>query len=596
MKIEDYAVIGDTQTIALVGKSGSIDWLCLPRFDSGACFAALLGSPQNGRWLLAPAGEVTKVERRYRPGSLVLETDFHTPEGVVRVVDCMPLRGKYPDVVRQVQGLSGTVRMRLELVIRFDYGHIVPWVKKDDGLLHAIAGPDALVLRTPVPTHGKDLTTAAELSVRAGERVPFALTWYPSHERPPEAVDVDRAIDETDQFWRTWSSRCHERGAYREDVVRSLLTLKALTYAPTGGIVAAGTASLPEALGGTRNWDYRYCWLRDATFTLYAMLHAGYREEAAAWRDWLLRAVAGDPSKLQIMYGASGERRLDERTIDWLDGYEGSRPVRIGNAAAGQLQLDVYGEVLDALHQARREGIPPEAASWQLQCAICNWLESNWTQPDEGLWEVRGPRRDFTHSKMMAWVAMDRAVKAVEQHGMTGPVERWRGTRDEIHRDVCSRGYDADLGSFTQSYGDKKLDASLLLMPSVGFLPARDPRVLGTIAAIEKTLMREGLVLRYLTRDGSNEDGLAGREGAFLACSFWLADAYLLSGRREDARRMFDRLLSLRNDVGLLSEEYDVERRRLVGNFPQAFSHVALVNTARSLGGSGGPVQARHET
>lgn len=595
-RLEDYAVIGDTQAMALVGRSGSIDWLCLPRFDSGACFAALLGTPRHGRWLLAPAGAVQKIERRYRESSLVLETTFHTSEGAVRVVDAMPLRDRNPDVVRLVEGISGTVRMRLELVIRFDYGHIVPWVQTIDGRLRAIAGPDALVLTTPVRTHGEEMATVAELDVHAGEAVPFALTWYPSHERVPEPVDVGRAIDDTDRYWRAWSSRCRDRGRYREDIVRSLIALKALTYAPTGGIVAAGTTSLPESLGGVRNWDYRYCWLRDATFTLYALMHGGYREEASAWRDWLLRAVAGDPSKLQIMYGASGERRLDERTLEWLPGYEGSRPVRIGNAAAGQLQLDVYGEVLDAFHQARRLGIPPDPASWRLQTAICDWLESSWNQPDEGLWEIRGPRRDFTHSKVMAWVAMDRAVKAVEHFGMEGPVDRWREVRAAIHADVCRRGYDAQLGTFTEAYGSKRLDASLLLMPSVGFLPASDPRVRATIAAIEKTLLHDGFVMRYLTSEGQSSDGLPGREGAFLACSFWLADAYVLSGREAEAAALFERLLALRNDVGLLSEEYDVRRRRLVGNFPQAFSHVALINTARSLGGGPGPVQSRNAT
>ena len=596
MKIEDYAVIGDTHTIALVSRTGAIDWLCVPRFDSGACFAALLGKPEHGRWLIAPAGEITGTTRRYREGSLVLETELQTADGVVRITDCMPLREGAPHVLRQVHGVSGSVPMHLELVMRFDYGGVLPWVRKQDGRLHAVAGPDALVLTTPVALHGKDLTTVADFVVNAGDTVPFALAWHSSHEGMPEPKDVARAIEDTDRYWRDWSQRYTDDGPHREDVVRSLITLKALTYAPTGGIVAAGTTSLPEAIGGVRSWDYRFCWLRDATFTLFAMMEAGYREEASAWRDWLLRAVAGDPSKLQIMYGAAGERHLDERTIDALPGYEGSTPVRVGNAAAGQLQLDVYGEVLDTLHQARRMGIPPERASWSLQRAICEWLESSWNQPDEGLWEIRGPRRNFTHSKVMAWVAMDRAAKAVEQHGMDGPADKWKRSRDAIHEDVCRRGYDPELGAFTQSYGSKRLDASLLLMPSVGFLPPDDPRIRGTIDAIERKLVRDGFVMRYRSDDRSNIDGLPGGEGAFIACSFWLADALLLSGRREEASRLFERVLKIRNDVGLLSEEYDVRQRRLVGNFPQAFSHVALINTARSLRETGGAIQSRRAT
>jgi GH15 family glucan-1,4-alpha-glucosidase len=596
MRIEDYAIIGDTQTVAIVGRHGSIDWLSLPRFDSGACFAALLGGPENGRWLLAPRADITKSSRRYRTDSLVLETEIETSDGVVRIVDCMPLRGRYPDVVRVVEGVSGAVPMHMELVIRFDYGRVLPWVRKGDGRLHAIAGPDALVLATPIATKGKDLTTVAEFTVHAGERVPFVLTWHPSYEDAPEQPDGLAAVQETEAWWRNWSSRCNERGPHRDDVVRSLITLKALTYAPTGGIVAAATTSLPEAVGGSRNWDYRYCWLRDATFTLYALLHAGYKEEAAAWRDWLLRAVAGAPAALQIMYGPAGERHLEERTMDWLAGYEGSRPVRVGNAAAGQLQLDVYGEVLDSLHQARRMGVPPDDSSWDVQRALCEWLESGWSQPDEGLWEIRGARQQFTHSKVMAWVAMDRAVKAVEQHGMHGPVDRWRAVREDIHRDVCTKGFDAELGSFTQAYGSKILDASLLLVPSVGFLPPEDARVQGTIAAVERDLTRDGFVVRYPTCEARGPDGQSGREGAFLACSFWLVDALVLSGRRAEAIQLFERLLAVRNDVGLLSEEYDVDRKRLVGNFPQAFSHVALVNSARSLARQDGPVQHRTRT
>lgn len=596
MKIEDYAVIGDTQSLAIVGRDGSIDWLCLPRFDSGACFASLVGTPDNGRWKLAPRGPVIETKRRYRPDSLVLETEMRTREGVVRIVDCMPLRGRYPDVVRVVEGVSGSVPMDMELVIRFDYGRVLPWVRSIDGRLHAVAGPDALVLTSPIATRGRDLATVAEMVVNAGDRIPFVLTWHPSHEPAPEQPDGLRAVDETEAWWRSWAGRCTERGPHRDAVVRSLITLKALTYAPTGGIIAAGTTSLPEAIGGNRNWDYRYCWLRDATFTLYALLHAGYKQEASAWRDWLLRAVAGSPADLQIMYGPAGERHLEERTMDWLQGYEGSRPVRLGNAAAGQLQLDVYGEVLDSLHQARRMGVPPDEASWDLQQGICEWLESSWSQPDEGLWEMRGPRQQFTHSKVMAWVAMDRAVKAVEQGGLRGPVDRWRAVRADIHREVCARGFDAARGTFTQAYGSKDLDASLLLIGGVGFLPPEDPRVKGTVSAIERELVRDGFVFRYSTSDGQGPDGLTGGEGAFLACSFWLVDALLLEGRRRDAERLFEHLLTVRNDVGLLSEEYDVDRKRLVGNFPQAFSHVALVNSACSLARPEGPVQHRRGT
>lgn len=596
LKIEDYAVIGDTHSLAIVGRDGSIDWLCLPRFDSGACFASLVGNPKNGRWKLAPRGEIIETKRRYRPDSLVLETEMRTRDGVVRIIDCMPLRGRYPNVVRIVEGVSGSVPMELELVIRFDYGRVLPWVRSIDGRLRAVAGPDALVLTTPIATKGKDLATVAEFVVNAGDRVPFVLTWYPSHEQVPEQPDALHAVAKTEAWWQAWAARCTEHGPHRDAVVRSLITLKALTYAPTGGILAAGTTSLPEVLGGNRNWDYRYCWLRDATFTLYALLHAGYKEEATAWRDWLLRAVAGSPADLQIMYGPAGERHLEERTMDWLDGYEGSRPVRLGNAAAGQLQLDVYGEVLDSFHQARRLGVPPDAASWDLQRLICEWLESSWSQPDEGLWEIRGPRQQFTHSKVMAWVAMDRAVKAVEENGMRGPVERWRSVRADIHREVCAKGFDAGRGTFTQAFGSKDLDASLLLIGGVGFLPPEDPRVKGTIAAIERELVRGGFVSRYPTSDQRGSDGLAGKDSAFLACSFWLVDALLLDARRDDAESLFAHLLTVRNDVGLLSEEYDVDRKRLVGNFPQAFSHVALINSACSLSKPDGPVQHRKGT
>ncbi len=596
MRIEDYAVIGDTESLALVGIDGSIDWLCLPRFDGGACFASLLGTEKNGRWRLGTEEKPTRTTRRYRPGTLVLETEIHTAEGSVRIIDCMPLRGNNPHVIRVVEGLTGSVTMQLELVVRFDYGRVLPWVRSVDGRLRIVAGPDALVLTTPIPTRGQDLSTVADFVVNPGERVPFVLSYHRSHESPPEPPDALEAIARTSAWWSEWSARCTERGPHREAVVRSLITLKALTYGPTGGIVAAATTSLPETIGGGRNWDYRYCWLRDATFTLYALLHAGYRDEAASWRDWLLRAVAGSASDLRTVYGLAGERHLEERRMDWLDGYEGSRPVRLGNAAAGQLQLDVYGEVLDSLHLARRVGLPPDPALWDLESSLCEWLESGWSQPDEGLWEIRGPRRQFTHSKVMAWVAMDRAIKAIERSGMTGPADRWRAVRSQIHAEVCAKGYDAERGTFTQSYGSKELDASLLLVATVGFLPPDDPRVRGTVRAIQKELVEDGFVLRYRTAETTGNDGLHGKEGAFLACSFWLVDALVLDGRRDEAERLFEHLLTVRNDVGLLAEEYDVDRKRLVGNFPQAFSHVALVNSACSLSRSDGPIQHRQSS
>jgi GH15 family glucan-1,4-alpha-glucosidase len=508
----------------------------------------------------------------------------------------MPIRDAQPDIVRIVEGLSGKVTMQLELIIRFDYGNIVPWVRKDELGLHAIAGPDALLFKTPITTQGRGLTTVAEFEIKEGQRVPFVLTWHPSHLPPGSAIDPFAATDETCEFWREWASRCTDEGPYKDFIVRSLITLKGLTYAPTGGIVAAGTTSLPEKIGGVRNWDYRYCWLRDATLTLLALIEGGYLDEAHAWRDWLLRAVAGVPSKLQIMYGLQGERRLDEREIEWLPGYEASKPVRVGNAAATQLQLDVYGEVSDTFHQARRAGLDLEEPAWVLQSTITNWLESAWKLPDEGLWEVRGGPRQHTHSKVMAWVAMDRAIKAVERYGMQGPVEHWRATARAIHEEVCRLGYDAEKGTFTQSYGSPLLDASLLLIPSVGFLPASDPRVLGTIAAVERELLNNGLVRRYLTVQDDNPDGLPGEEGVFLACSFWLVDAYVLTGRLRDAQALFEKLIALCNDVGLLSEQYDPVQRRLTGNFPQAFSHVALINSARNLTRAQGPAQQRQST
>jgi GH15 family glucan-1,4-alpha-glucosidase len=593
VKIEDYALIGDTQTAALVGLDGSIDWLCLPRFDSAACFASLLGTRDHGRWRIAPSDGAAAVSRRYVPETLVLETTFATPSGAVRLLDCMPVRDEAPDLVRVVEGLRGRVAMSMDLVIRFDYGAAVPWVRRVDGALRAIAGPDAVELRTPVDTKGEGLATVASFEVAAGERVPFVLTWHPSHVPAPAPVDGLRAVDEAVAWWREWSSRCGTAGEHRDLVVRSLITLKALTYAPTGGLVAAATTSLPEELGGVRNWDYRYCWLRDATFSLYALMLAGYGDEALAWRDWLLRAAAGAPEQLQIMYGPAGERRLPERTLDWLPGYEGSAPVRIGNAASGQFQLDVYGEVMDCLYQARRAGGDGDADAWSFQLALMRSLESRWREPDDGIWEVRGPRRHFTHSKVMAWVAADRAVKAVEKLGAEGPADRWRALRDEIHAEVCRDGFDADRMTFTQSYGRAELDASLLMIPLVGFLPATDPRMVGTVAAIERELCDGGFVRRYAGASLGEVDGLPGGEGVFLPCSFWLADNLLLQGRTDEGRALFDRLAGLANDVGLLSEEYDPARRRLVGNFPQAFTHVALVNTAHNLGAGPSPARAR---
>jgi len=591
--IEDYGIIGDLHTAALVGRDGSIDWLCLPRFDSGACFASLLGDARHGHWLLGPQGQVSPPRRRYRPETLILETDFETDGGTVRLIDFMPPRDASPDVVRIVQGLRGQVRLRMELVIRFDYGSIVPWVRNLDGVLWAVAGPDSLYLHTPVETHGEHLTTVAEFVVSPGDRVPFVLTWNPSHLPIMDPAQAERALVETEAWWKDWSGRCTYTGPYREQVLRSLITLKALTYAPTGGIVAAPTTSLPEALGGVRNWDYRYCWLRDATFTLYSLMSAGYFEEARDWTNWLLRAVAGDPSQLQILYGIAGERRLPEVELDWLPGYEGSRPVRVGNAAALQLQLDVYGEVMDALHLARRVGLAPTEAGWALQRALMGYLEKIWQEPDEGIWEVRGPRRHFTHSKLMAWVAFDRAVKGVEQFGLEGPLERWRAVRDRIHESVCREGFDAGVGAFVQSYGSKEIDSSLLMLPLVGFLPATDPRVLGTVRAIESSLLRDGFVARYATHPAV--DGLPPGEGAFLPCSFWLADNYALQGRTAEAIEMFERLSGLANDVGLLSEEYDPVTRRLLGNFPQAFTHVSLINTALNLTAPRGPAEHRKE-
>jgi GH15 family glucan-1,4-alpha-glucosidase len=592
LPIEDYAVIGDLQTAALVGRDGSVDWLCLPSFDSPACFAALLGDERHGRWRLAPVKDARRVTRDYRGDTMILDTLFETDDGAVRLVDFMPPRGREPDLVRIVEGVRGRVPMHMDLRIRFDYGSRVPWVRRRRGVLQAVSGPDGLALETPVATRGRDLTTMADFEVAEGERVPFVLTWFQSYEPVPDCVEPFAALAQTEHFWRRWAARCTYEGEWSDAVMRSLLTLKTLQYAPSGGIVAAATTSLPEQIGGVRNWDYRYCWLRDSTMTLTALLLAGYEQEARAWREWLLRAVGGDPPKLQVMYGPGGEPRLPEQVLDWLPGYEGSRPVRIGNAAIDQFQLDVYGEVIDTLYQARGLGLVNDQSSWALQRALLNYLEGVWREPDEGLWEVRGPRRHFTHSKVLAWVAMDRAVKSVERDHRTGPVERWRRLRDEIHAEVCAKAWDPERGTFTQAYGSRTLDASLLLIPMVGFLPPDDPRVAGTVAAIERELSVDGFLLRYPT-DEDAVDGLPGDEGVFLACSFWLADNYAMLGRTKDARELFERLLALRNDVGLLSEEYDPRAGRLLGNFPQAFSHVPLISTAMNLGGGRRPVAQR---
>jgi len=581
LPIEEYALIGDCHTAALVGSDGSIDWACFPRFDSPACFAALLGDPQHGRWLLAPRAAARSVRRQYRDDSLILVTEIETAEGSVRVIDFMPLSNERWDIVRIVEGVSGRVGMRMELTVRFDYGSIVPWVRKAGEVLLFTAGPDTLELAATVATGGERLTTVAEFDIEPGERESFVLNYHASHVAGQTLIDAEQALAHTAELWQGWSDRCTYRGHWRNVVIRSLLTLKALTYKPTGGVIAAPTTSLPEHIGGVRNWDYRYCWLRDATFTLNALLLTGYEDEAAAWREWLLRAVAGAPDDLQILYGVTGVRRLEEREMPWLPGYQGSAPVRYGNAAAKQFQLDVYGEVMDTLHLARAAGLPPEAEAWNVQVALLKFLESHWNRPDEGLWEIRGPRRHFTHSKVMAWVAFDRGIKDAEQDSLDGPLERWRELREQIHAEVCERGFDAHMNCFVQSYGSKLLDASLLLIPQVGFLPADDPRVLGTIEAIERHLLLDGLVLRYST--DTDVDALPAGEGAFLPCSFWLADNYLLTGRRRQGETLFKKLLALGNDVGLFSEEYDPGGRRMLGNFPQALTHMAVVNTARLL-------------
>jgi len=585
--IEDYALLGNLQTAALVSREGSVDWCCFPRFDSAACFAAILGGAQDGRWLLAPASKAERVNRRYRHDTLILESVFETAGGSVRVIDFMPPRARTSEIVRIVEGLTGEIEMRSELVIRFDYGRIVPWMQTFENDHVAIAGPDALRYSTPVEAHGEDLKTVSTFTVSPGERVPFVLTWFPSHLPRPEATDPEQALDDTAGYWLAWADQCEHVSVYHEEVHQSLLVLKALTYAPTGGMVAAPTTSLPESIGGPRNWDYRFCWLRDATLALLAMLRSGYHEEAAMWRQWLLRAVAGDPADVQIMYGIAGERRLDERELDWLAGYEGSTPVRVGNAASSQLQLDVYGEVLDALYQVRVHGAPDDANVWSLTRKLLEWLEEGWKSEDAGIWEVRGPARHFTHSKVMAWVAFDRAVRFHEEFGQDGPVERWRSIRDEIHAEVLDRAWSAGKQAFTQSYGLDELDASVLLMPLVGFLPATDERVRSTVEAIRRELTVDGLVLRYRPQD-VGVDGLPGGEGVFLPCSFWLAGVLALQGEHAEARELFERLLDLRNDVGLLSEEYDPVALRQLGNFPQAFTHLALVDTALILGAERG--------
>ncbi|MFF3905547.1 glycoside hydrolase family 15 protein [Streptomyces sp. NPDC001848] len=588
-RIEDYALIGDEQTAALVGRDGSIDWLCLPRFDSPACFARLLGTEEHGHWRIAPRGARRCTRRAYRPDTLVLDSEWDTPDGTVRVTDFMPQRDRAPDVVRVVEGLDGRVTVRGELRLRFDYGSIVPWMRRTDGHRVAVAGPDSVWLRSepPVRTWGEDFATHSEFTVGAGDRVAFVLTWHPSHEPRPALVDPFEALDSSVEDWRGWAARCRYHGPHRDVVVRSLITLKALTYAPTGGIVAAPTTSLPESLGGVRNWDYRYSWLRDSTLTLQALLAAGYHEEAEAWRDWLLRAVAGNPADLQIMYGISGERRLPEYELPWLPGFHSSAPVRVGNDAVKQFQLDVYGEVIDSLSVARSAGLPVRPHMWRVQCALLEFLRTAWRRPDAGLWEVRGRRRHFVYSKVMAWVAADRAVRALEEHPhLDGDLDGWRAMREEVHREVCERGYDPERNTFTQYYGSRALDASLLQIPLVGFLPPDDPRVTGTIDAVRAELSCDGFLLRYDLR-ATDVDPLPGREGAFLACSFWLADALHLTGRTGEARELFERLVGLCNDVGLLAEEYDPATGRQLGNFPQAFSHLGLVGTALALHGGG---------
>lgn len=593
-RIEDYAMIGDCESAALVCRNGSIDWLCWPRFDSDACFAALLGTSEHGRWLLAPSEPIIETTRSYRDNTLILETRHRTERGVVKVIDFMPPRNGGSDLIRLAICEEGEVAMHTELIVRFGYGTAVPWVTHvETDTWRAVAGPDMVMLRTRAPMHGENLKSVADFTLRAGDTMAFTLVYAPSTNASIHFPDPEEALRETEAFWTQWASKCCRLNRWEREVCRSLTVLRALIYAPTGGIIAAPTTSLPEHLGGTRNWDYRYCWLRDATLTLLALMDAGYYEEARNWRDWLLRAVAGSPSQLQIMYGVAGERRLMEWEADWLPGYENSRPVRIGNEAYRQLQIDVFGEIMDALHQARAGGLPPVPATWSLQRQLLDFLERIWEQPDYGIWEVRGPPQHFTHSKIMAWVAFDRAIKDAETYGFEAPLDHWKVVRDRIHDDVCTKGFDPELNSFVQAYGSKHLDASALLIPELGFLPANDPRVHGTIAAIERTLLRDGFVLRYNTEQ--TDDGLPPGEGAFLACSFWLVNAYAMIGRREEAIEMFERLLSLANDVGLLAEEYDPRAKRQVGNFPQGFSHLSLIVTAFNLAYGDKPSEQRAE-
>jgi len=589
-KIEDYGLIGDCETAALVGRDGSIDWLCWPGFDSDACFAALLGTHRNGRWLIEPAEQVTKSSRRYWDNTLILETRFETANGVAALIDFMPPRGNASDIVRLVRGVTGTVKLQMQLVIRFGFGVDVPWVRRtpDDALL-AISGPDMIVLRTPIETRGEDLTTVANFEVSEGETIPFVLTYGPSHLPLPKPINPAKALQDTEDFWTEWCSRCTYDGDYRDLVMRSLITLKALTYGPTGGIVAAPTASLPEKIGGSRNWDYRFCWLRDATFTLLALINSGYTEEALAWHNWLLRAAAGAPANMQIMYGIMGQRRLLEWEAGWLPGYEGSRPVRVGNAAHAQLQLDVYGELIDAFHQWRMAALELDKGSWALECAVLEHLAEVWDLPDHGIWERRGDPRHYVSSKVLSWVAFDRGIKSAERFGFKAPLDRWRALRDAICRDVCEKGFDKEQNAFVESYGSQLLDASILLLPAVGFLPASDPRVRGTIAAIERDLMWDGFVLRHDPREVSDE--LQPIEGAFLACTLWLADAHVLAGEVAKAQALFERVVAVANDLGLLAEEFDPGVVRQTGNFPQALTHIALINTAHNLSDAKKPVE-----
>jgi GH15 family glucan-1,4-alpha-glucosidase len=586
-RIEDYGLIGDCETAALVGRDGSIDWLCWPAFDSEACFAAILGTRRNGRWQIAPGEEITRVSRRYWDNTLILETRFETRGGTVAIIDFMPPREKASDVVRLVRGIEGSVKMRMEFIIRFATGSEIPWVRRtENGALLAICGPDMTVLRTPVRLRGEDMTTVADFEATEGKTIPFVLTYGPSHLPLPDPIDPAQALQDTEDFWLDWCSRCTYEGDYRDLVMRSLITLKALTYAPTGGIVAAPTTSLPEKLGGSRNWDYRYCWLRDATFTLLALMNSGYTEEASAWHGWLLRAAAGAPARMQIMYGIHGRRRLLEWEAEWLSGYEGAQPVRIGNAAHAQLQLDVYGELMDAFHQSRVARLELEDESWDLECTVLDHLAEVWDQPDHGIWERRGDGRHYVFSKVMAWLAFDRGIKGAETFGLKAPLDRWKKLRDTIYRDVCEKGFDRRLNSFVESYGADWLDASLLLLPAVGFLPSSDPRIRGTITAIERDLMRDGFVLRHDPREITSEKQPI--EGAFLACSLWLADAYVLSGEIRKAQALFDRVVGIVNDLGLFAEEFDSGAGRQTGNFPQALTHIALINTAHNLS------EARH--